>query len=226
MDLYMAHRGRPRKKPLPNELIVPDIKRGRGRPRKSPISNSHEDAWANALALSSTISDHYAIEVSEQQLLFHCALAFDPGSIIVELGVTHGRTAAILCYAAKLQGLIYYGVDNFTLEGNAKDTQANLDRLDLPFNLLVGDTQSVPFSQPIDFLIVDAGHDVVNITQDCQRWLPMVKPGGIVAFHAYNPSIDQTDPHWGIKNCVDVFCGTWEKLVFIEWLLIKRKPLL
>jgi predicted O-methyltransferase YrrM len=200
----------------------------RGRPRKHPLPESpqsFEAIWANALKLASTITDHYSMRRNEQSLILQYALLLGPGATLVELGVTHGRTAAILCYAAKLNEFYYVGVDNFSVEGSAKETLKNLSNLGLPNKILVGDTLTVPWDSPIDFLIIDAGHDVVNVTQDSERWLPFVRPGGLVVFHDYNRNIDQNDPHWGIKNAVERFCANWETINQIEWLIIKRKPL-
>jgi len=217
----MAKRGRPRKViPLSEVEGYPPPKRPRGRP-----PTSADTVWDHALALASTISDHYAMRRDEQQLALQYALILDPQATLLELGVTHGHTAAILCYAAKLKGFTYYGIDDFSLEGSATATQENLTRLHLPFHLIEGKTQTVPWTKPIDYLLIDAGHDVVNITQDCFRFLPFVSPGGLVLFHDYNPTIDNTDPHWGVKNAAVTYCGTWETVDYIPWLLIKRKPI-
>jgi predicted O-methyltransferase YrrM len=219
----MAKRGRPPKNRPPEITLPPLIPAKRGRPRKT--EPSLDEIWASALKLAATISDHYSMRPSEQKLALAYSLILDRGATLVELGVTHGRTAAILCYAAMLKGFHYYGIDNFSIEGDAETTKANLAHLGLPFNLLAGDTTKVSWNKTIDYLLIDAGHDVVNITQDCQRWLPYVSPGGLVVFHDYNPNIDQSDPHWGIKWSVDHYCQNWQTIDCIEWLIIKRKPL-
>jgi hypothetical protein len=181
--------------------------------------------WDNALTLASTLSDHYSMRRNEQKFALQLALLLDTSATLVELGVTHGHTAAILCYAAKLKGFTYYGVDNFCLEGKPQDVTENLQALNLPFNLIVGNTNTVPWKKPIDYLLIDGGHDVVNVTQDTIRWTQFLKPGGLVLFHDYNATITQSDPHWGIKNAADTYCYNWEIIAFEPWLLVKRKPL-
>jgi predicted O-methyltransferase YrrM len=241
----MPKRGRPRKLPLPTNSIPPIVKRGRGRPPKAistlstpyppsfpnfprlPHKNptSPDDIWENAFTLASTISDHYAMRPNEQRRVMEYSLLLNANATLVELGVCHGRTAAILGYAAKLNGFKYYGIDNFSLEGNFEETKNNLQPLDLPCQILLGNTHTIPWDSPIDFLLIDAGHDVFNIAEDCNRWLPFLKPGGLVCFHDYNSTIDPTDPHWGIKAAAERHCVTWETIDYIDWLLVKRKPL-
>ena len=59
-------------------------------PHTHPTTLNH--IWDNALALASTLSDHYAMRQNEQQLALQYALILEPGATLVELGVTHGRT--------------------------------------------------------------------------------------------------------------------------------------
>lgn len=203
----------------------------RGRPKSTLPKLPHADPrsfsaiWDNAAVLASTISDHYAMRRDEQKCALQYALLLEKGATFVELGVTHGHTAAIICYAAKLKGFNYYGIDNFTLEGTPADTEANLQKLQLPCKLIVGNTHTVPWDKPVDMLLIDGGHDVVNVTEDCLRWLPLVQPGGIALFHDYNPGLTQEDPHWGIKNAADTYTQYWETLEYMPYMLIKRKPL-
>jgi predicted O-methyltransferase YrrM len=41
------------------------------------------------------------------------------------------------------------------------------------------------WTQPIDFLFVDASHTYESVKKDIAAWLPFVKDGGIVWFHDY-----------------------------------------
>lgn len=38
-------------------------------------------------------------------------------------------------------------------------------------------------SRPIDFMFIDGGHRFDNVYQDFYKYIPLVKPGGIIAFH-------------------------------------------
>jgi predicted O-methyltransferase YrrM len=189
----------------------------RGRPPK--------DHWSIALALTDSISPHYAMEEPERELAFKAALALQKGACIVELGVTHGKTAALLCYSAKLTGSKYYGIDNFKTEGSKQLVESTLAKLELKGTILTGDTNSVSWNQKIDYLLIDAGHDESNMRQDAIRWLPLVNPGGLVLFHAYNPQVEYGDPHYPVKRYADYYTERWDTVAYIPYLLIKQKPL-
>jgi len=223
-DTPKRGRGRPRKNPLPNNSQTASS--GQTPPKVTAISNvSWEKLWPAAVKGSRTISDHYSMNPNEQEAAFRIACTLPKGAVIVELGVTHGRTASLLSYAAKIKGYTYFGVDNFKLEGNVTQTQNNLKRLGLPFEIIVGNTNEVPWEKPIDYLLIDAGHDHLNMSQDCQRWLPFVKPGGLALFHDYNDKVDMSDPHFPVKHYASMYTQGWTVVEFIPYLMVKRKPL-
>lgn len=229
----MAKRGRPPKKAILQPVPTP---RKRGRPPQTqtlaspitlphPFSHKQKDLWQNAFTLSQQVSDHYAMTVPEQELAFNLALTLNPGALMVELGVTHGRTAIILCYAAQLNQTRYVGIDNFKTEGAKMIVEQNLEKLNLSGKIIASDTQTVPWDQPIDYLLFDAGHDELNMRQDIKRWLPFVNPGGLVLFHAYNPKVEYGDPHYPVKFYTDENTKSWETINYIPYLLVKQKPL-
>ncbi|OGV96947.1 hypothetical protein A2W24_02365 [Microgenomates group bacterium RBG_16_45_19] len=195
---------------------LPGAKR-RGRPPQNP--------WVTALSLAQTVSDQYALTEAEQSLAFKTALVLRRGAIIVELGVMYGRTAIILASAAKLTGAHYHGIDNFKMGSSLAEVEANLTKLDLQGQIHRGDTYTIRWSKPIDYLLIDAGHDEMNMRQDTARWLPLINPGGLVLFHAYNPDIDFTDPHFPVKRYADERTLGWTQIAYIPNLLIKQKPL-
>ncbi len=39
------------------------------------------------------------------------------------------------------------------------------------------------FTEPLDFLFIDGGHDYKTVKADFENYSPLVKPGGLVAFH-------------------------------------------
>jgi predicted O-methyltransferase YrrM len=75
------------------------------------------------------------------------------------------------------------------------------------------------FDNAIDFLFVDGDHSRTGIFQDCVRYLPRVKPGGLVAFHDYNHS---GFPH--IKQIVDDRTQGWDTVCIFNSLKVFRKP--
>jgi len=47
-----------------------------------------------------------------------------------------------------------------------------------------------------DFVFLDGNHTFEAVDADIKAWLPLVKPGGILAGHDYNKR------HWGLKKAV------------------------
>jgi predicted O-methyltransferase YrrM len=53
------------------------------------------------------------------------------------------------------------------------------------------------WTEPIDFLYIDADHDYSSVLSDLEAWVPHVKPGGIVAGDDYgNPSFPGVRMAW------------------------------
>ena len=42
--------------------------------------------------------------------------------------------------------------------------------------------------RPIDFLFIDADHRYVGVKKDYQLYAPLVRPGGLIAFHDIRPN--------------------------------------
>lgn len=56
--------------------------------------------------------------------------------------------------------------------------------------------------ESIDFCFIDAGHSYEECKADAEAWYPIVKKGGTIAFHDYQPDI------WmGVVKCVDELFG-------------------
>jgi predicted O-methyltransferase YrrM len=121
----------------------------------------------------------------EASLLFHLARmrtrAIDP--VIVELGAGRGRASLVL--AAGLCGKTRPRL--FALEDSG-DALRNLRRCGFGRILAAApENWQQSWNDAIDILFVNAGGD-----RDFSRWLPFVKPGGIVA--AYRASLDSLQP--------------------------------
>ena len=48
--------------------------------------------------------------------------------------------------------------------------------------------------RPVDFLWIDADHRLPGVTRDWELYRPLVRPGGIIAFHDIHPNPEFTDP--------------------------------
>ena len=199
----------------------PAPKRKRGRPPKLSNVKAH---WKRAWSLAKSVDSHYAMRPEEQEVAFKHALALPKKAVIVELGVTHGKTGILLAYAADALSGTYTGVDNFSLEGSAKTVKKTLRDRKLTGTILEGNTADVPWKANIDYLLIDAGHDRLNIAADCDRWLPFLKPGALVLFHDYNPEIDESDPHYHVKYYADFHTKSWKQVDYVPYLSIRQKP--
>jgi hypothetical protein len=60
-------------------------------------------------------------------------------------------------------------------------------------------------AESLDFVYLDANHNLENITRDIRLWWPKVKPGAIFGGHDY---YDRDDPHFkcGVQTAVTKFC--------------------
>jgi len=182
-------------------------------------------SWEEAIKGAKTIDDVYSMEEEQQRVLYKLACELPEKSVMLELGVCRGKTAAVLCYVAKHRDLTYYGIDDFSLGGSLPQVQKCLDDLDLPHNIVEGKTQDVPWEASIDLLIIDAGHYEEPVKSDCEKYIPFVKPGGYVAFHDYEKEFNQKSAHWAIHFYAEKITGKWKTYVLSNNLLIRQKPL-
>lgn len=119
--------------------------------------------------------------------------------VILEIGVHKGYSAQVWRKAFKPDILI--GLDNEPEPAEFKD-----------FEFIVGDSQSdhvfdrVQSSlggRKVDFLFIDGDHTYEGCKADYWKYSPLVRKGGIIAFH----DINRRDPKW-IGN-VEV-CRVWD----------------
>ena len=183
-------------------------------------------SWDEALALSRRTIVKYSLSDEQKSYLYRCCLEVPKGGTVVELGVCSGSTSVIMAYVAKHVGYAYHGVDNFVL-GDAIGEQGYhrlMRSLDLPYTLHRGLTNEVPWSAPIDLLLIDASHTDPFVAQDCDRWLPFVKPKGVAMFHDYDGAPEPLSAHWPVRRAVDRTTETWLMRYYLDGLMIKERP--
>lgn len=132
------------------------------------------------------------------------------GGTLVEVGVWHGKSLAMLCQhvrtAGKDQKVV--AVDNFmgstcdkldetvrqmpvTLYDTFIDNMTKCGCIDLVSKIVSADSAEAAKSFPdasLDFVFIDANHEDDAVRRDISAWLPKVKPGGILAGHDINRS--------------------------------------
>ncbi len=160
----------------------------------------------------------------EQKVIYNYAVKLKPNSNILEVGVAHGRTALIIINATKHLNCHYYGIDNFSMGSTYQDVQSTLSKCNTPFTLLVGDSASVPWTKKVDLLIIDGGHYKQPVKADCKKYIPFVKPGGIVMFHDWDRVAKRSSAHWAIRHYGEIHTKGWKDLGLIHGLKILRRP--
>lgn len=122
------------------------------------------------------------------------------GGWFVELGSAEGRSAMVLCKAARLAGSSFVTVDrcmeqSLTMEVLRSRGGRTAQR----------ETWDVPdYVDEVAFLFMDASHDKKGVLAELDAWLPLVVEGGTVAVHDYeNPEFP------GVKEAVRGLGEPW-----------------
>lgn len=174
-------------------------------------------------------SEHYALNYEKKEFLWRFLQKLPRHSKLVELGVCNGTTALMLAYVAKMLDGSYTGIDNWSLEGTKRQVEEMLENGGLRGELIEGNTHAPENLREYDFLLIDAGHDEMNVVHDCDLWLPEAKKGAVVAFDDYPshyPLIKEEDAHWAVKHYADWYTSNpyrWALLGYFDGLLIKQK---
>lgn len=113
----------------------------------------------------------------------------------VELGVEAAAYSEVLCKANP--GLTLFGVDPWVGYPGYKEGDRNMEanRLAAQARMLAYDFIPIQkFSEEavrdfddesLDFVYIDANHDLLHVIQDITLWLPKIRPDGIIAGHDY-----------------------------------------
>lgn len=80
------------------------------------------------------------------------------------------------------------------------------------------------FKEPIDLLFIDGNHDYAAVLQDYEQWSPLLKPGGLIAFHdvVMEPDPDPVGPVTVAKE--EIFDNPrWTNVRMVDSLLVAQK---
>lgn len=108
------------------------------------------------------------------------AKSLKPGQTIVEVGTLKGNTSRLLCMMAPQCNV-------YTI-----DIRDSFDRNDpVPDNLTVYRGTSATFVEEypdieVDYLFIDANHNLLCVLMDFVNMVPLLHPGSIVNFHDYS----------------------------------------
>lgn len=137
----------------------------------------------------------------EIDLLMLCARSLPNNPVVINIGAGHGTSGLALIESRDDLELYTIDVNNYpnpygglVNERNAFENSGfgGLAR----HHQIHGKSQEVAKtwkSGLVDMVFVDGDHSLPAIEGDCSGWYPLVKPGGIMAFHDYRtPHIEAT----------------------------------
>lgn len=180
--------------------------------------------WQEVREKISSIDDHYSMREDQHELIYKYALKVPKGGVVLEIGVCNGKTAAMLALVGKEKGFDYYGIDNFSLEGTKADVDAHLQRLGVAGEIIEADSRTYDWTLPIDLLFIDGGHDEANVSVDCQKYIPFVKPGGVVIFDDWALDETRANPHWAVGHYGTTATEGWEDICDEIYVRAFRRP--
>lgn len=86
----------------------------------------------------------------------------------------------------------------------------------------VGKSWAADYGVPLDLVFVDGGHQYHEAKGDIAIWLPLIKPGGIMAVHDY----EKTSKVWhGVNKAVkELLVEKFEQVLRVNTLIAFRVP--
>lgn len=124
----------------------------------------------------------------EQHWLYQLASDVPDNGAIVEIGAEYGMSASLFCAAAKLSVSIT-SVDLFPGDmldkhlANLKEAGFANRSVQVKGNSQQASTIKKVGVKTIDLLFIDGAHDYSSVLKDIELWAPLVKVGGVAAFH-------------------------------------------
>ena len=182
-------------------------------------------SFEECFELASLRDGHYSFKPERHRILYDAlapVFAENPHPVCLELGVCHGRTAVLLM----AMGFAYHGIDDFSLEGSVGSLLDFMDENKLYGELILQRTQDAEWYDEVDVLLVDGDHSEFGVPFDCEKYIPFVKPGGIVVFDDYEETglpRDQ-DAHWAVAHYANLHTAGWGVILKGDGFLIARKP--
>lgn len=143
---------------------------------------------------------------------------FPNGATFIEIGTYLGKSACYMASKIKESGkdIDFYCIDPFDIDVSGISVREqggswlplfldNVKRLGLRAYIIpmcVRNLEAVKHfvRNGVDFVFIDAEHDYASVRNDIKTWVPIIKPGGVVAGHDYTTNQDT-------KRAVDDFFG-------------------
>lgn len=184
----------------------------RGARKRRPDLN-----WGEFLRIARHFKQDDMGSFPERGYLFQLASDLPPGARVVEVGSWMGASTCFIAGGLKGEGAKIYAIDNFQgLSTCGEDatwyrrhfqrlgTNSTLAIFQANFAALGFSSRSEPvisdslaaaqklsaLQGTIDFIFIDGDHSYDACRADIEAWTPMVKRGGVIAFHDFGSRAD------------------------------------
>lgn len=120
--------------------------------------------------------------------LIDLVFELDPG-VILEIGSMNGDTLRAWKAAAPAATLISISLTDGPYGGGAVPEGITQNHIDLDSHgpEALASVQEILAGRPIDFVFIDGDHSYEGVRQDFEIYSPLVRRGGVVAFHDILP---------------------------------------
>jgi len=180
--------------------------------------------WEPFIELSEFFAGKTLSALNEQAFLYRLALSAPDEAKVIEVGSWIGHGTCILGLGLRGKRAKLYAIDRFDTKGLSTDgdmsyhkalkkittTLSQREMFDLNlehFGLgdivepVVGDSESaiglLPLkNESVDLIFIDGGHDLATVRRDIELYLPLVKQGGVVAFHDFHSLCEVPTAVW------------------------------
>lgn len=140
---------------------------------------------------------------AELRVLIEQAVSLPRGACVVEIGVYVGRSASIFLQLQPELDLDVHLIDNWSWhQPQAQHRFVDMivprfNEVPFTFHKMLSTHAVRKFVPGVHLVHIDGWHDLPGIEPDCQAWLPIVRSGGLAAFHD-----SDCEP---IKYCIDKY---------------------
>mgnify|MGYP006921341433 CR=1 FL=1 len=151
----------------------------------------------------------------------------------IELGVRRGEFSAFLLqenpelhmYCVDLWGDDPSMDEKHPHENNYKTYRKNIEPYQnraFEYRMLLDDAAKLFAPSSFDFVFIDATHTYNALKNDIEKWLPLVRPGGLLCGHDFHPHFDNggiiraVNELTGFRKGADIEQAIAEKLHFVD----------
>lgn len=170
----------------------------------------------NAHDLAAT---YHMLSVDEVDLIQECVKSLPPNIIAVNIGANIGTSTCAILEANPVAKV--YSIDRKEYPEERRNLIACGLNPDAVVRIL-GDSRRIQFTEPIDLVFVDGGHDDETVNSDIDKFKPLCRH--IMLFHDYDhPNYRGTNTH--LTQIVDRRMADWERIGQARYLVAFRRRL-